>query len=68
MTTWFLLLGLPTLALGLFAVLFTSRASRQCLAFPRNAIAGWILCTVIMIFYYRWRTAKMFQNAGLSQS
>ena len=46
MTTWFLLLGLPTLALGLFALLFTSRASEQCVAFPRNAIAGWILCAV----------------------
>lgn len=24
--------------------------------------AGWILCTAIMIFYYRWRTAKLFQD------
>ena len=46
MTTWFLLLGLPTLALGLFALLFTAHASRQCVAFPRNTIAGWILCAV----------------------
>ena len=46
MTTWFLLLGLPTLALGLFALVLTARASEQCLSFPRNAIAGWILCAV----------------------
>ena len=46
MTTWFLLLGLPTLALGLFALFLTARASEQCVSFPRNAIAGWILCAV----------------------
>ena len=46
MTTWFLLLGLPTFALGLFALLFTARAAEQCVAFPRNTIAGWILCAV----------------------
>ncbi len=46
MTTWFLLLGLPTLALGLFALLATARAAGQCVAFPRNKIAGWILCAV----------------------
>ena len=44
MTTWFLLLGLPTLALGLFALLFATRAAEQCVAFPRNTVAGWILC------------------------
>ena len=46
MATWFLLLGLPTFALGLFALLFTARASEQCVVFPRNALAGWILCAV----------------------
>lgn len=46
MTTWFILLGLPTLALGLFALVLTSRAAELCVTFPRNKIAGWILCAV----------------------
>ena len=46
MATWFLLLGLPTLALGLFALLFAARAAEQCVTFPRNMVAGWILCAV----------------------
>jgi len=49
--------------------LFTaSRLTDSFIAVAFAYPAGWILCTVIMIFYYRWRTAKMFQNAGLSQS
>ena len=46
MTTWFILLGVPTFALGLFALLFTARAAEQCKSFPRNTIAGWILCAI----------------------
>lgn len=44
MTTWFFILGLPTAALGLFALFFTGSAARQCVAFPRNKLAGWALC------------------------
>ena len=46
MTTWFILLGVPTFALGLFALLFTARAAEQFVSFPRNTIAGWILCAI----------------------
>ena len=46
MTTWFILLGVPTFAVGLYALLFTERAARLCLTFPRNTIAGWILCAI----------------------
>ncbi len=46
MTTWFLLLGLPTFALGLFALVLPARASESCVKFPRSVIAGWILCAL----------------------
>lgn len=46
MTTWFILLGLPTFALGIYALFFAARAARLCVAFPRNRAAGWILCAV----------------------
>jgi hypothetical protein len=46
MTAWFLILGLPTLAAGLFALVFSTRAGDLCRTFPRNVLAGWILCAV----------------------
>jgi len=46
MTTWFILLGIPVLVAGLFALLSAPNASRFCLTFPRNRVAGWVLCAV----------------------
>ncbi|MDD6031416.1 MAG: hypothetical protein PUE68_11425 [Kiritimatiellae bacterium] len=46
MTFWFFILGLPVLALGLFLALAPARAGRFLVAFPRNVLAGRILCAV----------------------
>ncbi len=41
---WFLLLGLPCALAGAVALMFTDVARRQLFDFPRNRIAGVILC------------------------
>lgn len=46
MATWFFLLGLPLLALGVAAVAANGWMLRQLTAFPRNRAAGCALCAV----------------------
>ena len=46
MTTWFFLLGVPLLAYGVFSVARPALAGRALVAFPRNRLAGWILCAI----------------------
>ena len=46
MTLWSFILGLPLLALGLSALLVPEPAGRALRAFPRNVLAGRILCAV----------------------
>lgn len=46
MIYWFFALGAPLVAYGLFAVARPSRASQALVAFPRNRIAGAVLCAV----------------------
>lgn len=46
MTFWFFVLGIPLLALGLSAVLVPAATGRVLVAFPRNVLAGRILCAV----------------------
>jgi len=46
MTLWFFVLGLPLLGLGALALARTSLMSGLLTAFPRNRLAGQILCAV----------------------
>ncbi len=46
MTLWYLVLGLPLLGLGLFALVRTSLMAKALTAFPRNRLAGQLLCAV----------------------
>ena len=46
MTFWFFALGLPFAAYGAFAVARSSLAAKVLVAFPRNRIAGMVLCAV----------------------
>ena len=46
MTFWSFILAAPLLALGLFALLAPAKAGASLLAFPRNVLAGRILCAV----------------------
>ena len=43
---WFLVLGLPLLGYGVVSLLCTDWTARQLLAFPRNRLAGRVLCAV----------------------
>ena len=44
MTIWFFLLGLPLLAYGLASLVLTDLAAKALVAFPRNKLAGQVLC------------------------
>ena len=44
MRQWFLILGVPLLVGGALALFRPQCAGRALVAFPRNRIAGWILC------------------------
>jgi hypothetical protein len=46
MIHWFFALGIPLAAAGLFAVARPSRAAQALTAFPRNRVAGIVLCAV----------------------
>ena len=46
MTAWFFILGVPLLAYGAFSVARPAATARALVAFPRNRLAGWILCAV----------------------
>ena len=46
MTFWFFALGLPFAAYGAFAVARFSLAAKALVAFPRNRVAGMVLCAV----------------------
>ena len=50
MTVWFFVLGIPVLALGLFAALAPESAGRGLLAFPRHVLSGRILCAIAWFF------------------
>lgn len=44
MTLWFFLLGLPLLAYGIASIAFTDLTAKAIVAFPRNRLAGRVLC------------------------
>ena len=46
MTLWFLLLGIPLLGYGLVSLLFPQWTAKELVAFPRNRIAGIVLCAI----------------------
>ena len=46
MKFWFFALGLPLAAYGLFAAMRPSSAAKALVAFPRNRVAGAVLCAV----------------------
>ncbi len=50
MTIWFFLLGLPLLAYGIASVAFPKLTAQFLTTFPRNKIAGWVLCAVAWLW------------------
>ena len=50
MTFWFFVLGVPLFGYGLFTVLRPQLAARLLAAFPRNRIAGQVLCAVAWLW------------------
>lgn len=44
MTFWCFMLGVPLLAYGLLSLVCPTRVAAGQVAFPRNKLAGWILC------------------------
>ncbi len=46
MTFWFIVLGLPLLAYGVASLLFPERTAAFLRVFPRNVLAGRVLCAV----------------------
>ena len=46
MTLWFFVLGIPLLGYGLVSLLFTDWTAKALVAFPRNRLAGRVLCVV----------------------
>ena len=60
MTTWFILLGIPLAALGLFAVIRPSLAAKMLVAFPRDRKAAIVLSTLAWL-----GTAYELDNIGI---
>ena len=50
MTFWFFVLGVPLFGYGLFTVLKPQLAARLLAAFPRNRIAGQVLCAAAWLW------------------
>ena len=50
MTFWFFVLGVPLFGYGLFTVLRPQLAARLLAAFPRNRIAGQVLCAAAWLW------------------
>ena len=50
MTFWFFVLGVPLFGYGLFTVIRPKEATRFLLAFPRNRIAGAVLCAAAWLW------------------
>ena len=50
MTFWFFMLGVPLFGYGLFTVLRPQLAARLLAAFPRNRIAGQVLCAAAWLW------------------
>lgn len=50
MTLWFFILGLPLVVYGLMSLVCTDLTAKALIAFPRNKIAGWILCAAGWFF------------------
>ena len=50
MTFWFFALGVPLFGYGLFTVVRPKEATRFLLAFPRNRIAGQVLCAAAWLW------------------
>ena len=50
MTFWFFMQGVPLFGYGLFTVLKPQMATRFLQAFPRNRVAGWILCAAAWLW------------------
>ena len=60
MTFWFFVLGVPLFGYGLFTVLKPQMAARLLAAFPRNRIAGQVLCAAAWLW-----TANEIDTIGI---
>ena len=48
MTFWFFVLGVPLFGYGLFTVVWPQMATRFLQTFPRNRVAGAVLCAAAL--------------------